>query len=210
MTTDTSAGSSQEAGGGNSSASSLAAKLTSFVIFQVVYTACVLGAARGWLWAGPLSAVLLLPINLRFVPRGSRLPELRLWALVGLIGFVVDSALLRSGLIGFPEITRFAPGAALTGWLVPPWIVVLWIAVGSILHSSLGWLAGKPLLAIVLGAIGGPFSFWSGSRFGAVELPRGNLTLAALALEYAVIMPVLLALAYPSSPPERSGHAPGH
>lgn len=201
------AGSSDEA---KASGSSFGAKLVNFVVFQLVYTACVLGAARGWHWAGPISALLLLPLNLHYVPRGSRLGDLRLWALVGLIGFLVDSALLSGGLIGFPEITRLAPDSALSTWFVPPWIVVLWIAVGSLLRSSLGWLARRPVLAVVLGALGGPFSFWSGSRFGAVELPRGALTLAALALEYAVLMPVLLALAYPSrsSTPEPSGFAP--
>ncbi|MFT7169041.1 MAG: hypothetical protein ACI80K_002177, partial [Paracoccaceae bacterium] len=61
--------------------------------------------------------------------------------------------------------------------------------------------AERRLLAVALGAVGGPLSFWSGSRLGAVELPAGWLTLGALSLEYALVMPVLLRLAYPVGTP---------
>lgn len=179
----------------------MTAKVVNFVVFQVVYSACVLGAARGWLWLGPVAGAVLLPINLLFVPKGRRLCELRLWAICGALGFTLDSGLLASGLIDFPSIARVMPEAAASGWLVPPWIVTLWIAVGTMLRTTLGWLAERRLLAVALGAVGGPLSFWSGSRLGAVELPAGWLTLGALSLEYALVMPVLLRLAYPVGTP---------
>lgn len=192
--------------------SSMPAKATNFVVFQLVYSACVLGAAHGWLWLGPAAGAVLLPVNLLFIHQGQRTREVRLWLLCGLIGFAVDSILLGGGLISFPEVTRWAPDAGVSGWLVPPWIVTLWVAVGSLLHSSLGWLAHRPWLAMALGAVGGPLSFWSGSRLGAVGLPQGNISIAALALEYAVLMPALLSLAYrrPRSIPAPSGDGPSH
>ncbi len=184
---------------GEPRADSVAAKVTNFVIFQVVYAACVLGAVRGNLWLGPLAGAVLLPLNLRFFPRQQRRPEIRLWLVVGVLGFVLDSILLRCNVMAFPDVTRISPEAALSAWLVPPWIVTLWVAVGTMLHTTLGWLRGRPLLAAALGFLGGPFSFWSGTRLGATELPLGWGSLALLGLEYAIVMPLLLRLAYPST-----------
>ena len=176
---------------------SLPAKVTNFVIFQAVYAACVLGAVQGHLWLGPVAGAVLLPLNLWFFQRSQRGPEVRLWLAVGLLGFLLDSGLLRLNVMAFPDVTRIAPEAALSAWLVPPWIVTLWVSVGTMLRTTLAWLRGRPALAAALGFVGGPFSFWSGTRLGATELPLGWGSLALLGLEYAIVMPLLLRLAYP-------------
>ncbi len=176
---------------------SLATKVTNFVIFQVVYAACVFGAVRGNLWIGPVAGLLLLPINLWFFPQEERGRELRLWLIAGLIGLVLDSCLLGLNAVAFPDVTRIAPEAALSAWIVPPWIVTLWVAVGTMLRTSIAWLRGRPVLAATLGAIGGPFSFWTGTRLGATELPLGWGSFALLGFEYAVVMPLLLRMAHP-------------
>lgn len=175
----------------------IAAKAANFVLFQTIYAACVLGAARGHLWLGPAAGALLLPINLLFISRGRWFGEVRLWLIAGLIGWIVDSGLLALNVMAFPPITRIAPDAALSAWMVPPWIVILWLSVGTMLRTSLVWLREKPILAAGLGAVGGPFSFWSGARLGATELPLGWLSLALLGLEYAIVVPWLLRLAHP-------------
>jgi hypothetical protein len=179
---------------------SLAAKVTNFVIFQLVYAACVLGAVEGNHWLGPVAGAVLLPINLWFFRRKDRGGELRLWLLAGVLGFVLDSGLLSLNAVGFPDVTRIAPDAAISAWLVPPWIVTLWVAVGTMLRTSLSWLRDRPALAATLGAIGGPFSFWTGTRLGATELPLGWGSYSLLSFEYAVVTPLLLRIA----------HAPSH
>ena len=181
-------------------APSLAAKVSNFVIFQVVYAACVLGAVRGNLWLGPVAGALLLPLNLWFFPRPDRKREVKLWCIAGLTGLVLDSGLLSLHAIAFPDITRFSPEAALSAWVVPPWIVTLWVAVGTMLRTSLAWLRERPLLTATLSAIGGPFSFWTGMRLGATELPLGWGSYALLSFEYAVTLPLLLRLAHSPAP----------
>lgn len=171
-------------------------KAVNFIVFQLVYSACVFGAVEGNLWIGPLAGAVLLPINLVCAPPERRRSEPALWLICGSIGFVVDSGLLAAGAIGFPEITRIAPDSSLSAWLVPPWIVTLWVAVGTMLRTSLVWLKDRPILALAMGAVGGPFSFWSGSRLGATELPIGWGSLAVLGVEYGVLMPMLLRLAH--------------
>jgi hypothetical protein len=164
-----------------------------FLVFQAVYFACVLGAARGAPGLGPLVAVVLLPVNLVFVADRAR--ELRLWMLAGAVGLALDSALLAAGLIDFPAAARLAPDAGWPHALVPLWILTLWVAFGSLLTSSLAWLGGSVAAAVVFGAVGGPLSFWSGSRLGATELPRDWASFLALGLEYAVLLPILLRVA---------------
>jgi hypothetical protein len=71
--------------------------------------------------------------------------------------------------------------------------------------SSARWLAGRPALAALLGAVGGPLSFAAGARMGAVGVgPTPALTWGVLALEYALATPLLLLLAphaRPLAPP---------
>ena len=58
-----------------------------------------------------------------------------------------------------------------------------------------GWLAGRPLLAAALGAGGGPPAFYAGFRLGAVEFhPTPGLSLAVLALVWALLLPLLMYL----------------
>lgn len=163
-----------------------AGKLVNFAVFQAVWFACVYGAAKGTPWAGPAAAALLLPINLWFSP--SPRTELRLWALAGLIGLVLDTGLRTAGWVGFPA----AQPTTASVLLAPVWIVTLWVAFGSLLNSSLGWLTGRARLTVLLSAIGGPFSFWSGTRIGATSVPVGWMGYLALSIEYAVVVPLLM------------------
>jgi hypothetical protein len=166
-----------------------------FVVFQAVWFVCVHGAANGSPWIGPAAAALLLPINLIFCPRPGA--ELRLWTVAGLLGLALDTALRSSGWIGFPAATNpgVDPALGIAGFslqLAPLWIVTLWVAFGSLLNSSLTWLSGRPLLTVLMSAIGGPFSFWSGTRMGATAVPGGSMGYVALAIEYAVAVPILM------------------
>ncbi|MEM6569592.1 MAG: DUF2878 domain-containing protein [Planctomycetota bacterium] len=164
------------------------------VAFKVVYVACVFGAAAGNAWIGPLVGLLVLPINLLFAP--DRRAELRLWLLAGALGLTVDSGLLAAGLIDFPASARLAPeGSIAASAVVPLWIVTLWVAFGSLVRTSLGWMRRSLWIPVAFGLVGGPFSFWTGSRLGATELPAGWASLFALGLEYAVVLPILLAAA---------------
>ena len=171
----------------------LVPKVVNFVVFQATYAACVLGAASGHPWLGASLGAAVLPLNLAFVPARRRKSDTMLWLAICAVGTSLDSALYAAGVIGFPQVA-LAP----TLWpefLVPPWIAVLWLGVGSMLRSSLAWLGAHKILATTLGAIGGPLSFWSGAQLGATELPMNAASLAALAIEYAIILPLLLLLA---------------
>lgn len=164
------------------------ARIANFVLFQAGWFVCVWAGARG-LDAVALAAVAAVGgLTLwRFSanPRSDAL----LVAVVAVIGWCVDSAHLALGSFSLREAGRIA-------WLCPPWLVALWALFATTLRCSLGWLAGRYALAALLGAVAGPLSYMAGARMGAVDLnPNRLFSLAALAVGWAAVMPLLVRLA---------------
>ncbi|MDX1381664.1 MAG: DUF2878 family protein, partial [Xanthomonadales bacterium] len=85
-----------------------------FAAFQLGWFACVLGAANGWPWAGPVLVFGIIGLHLVLVRRWQ--PELRLVLTAAALGLVVDSLLLSSGWLRYPS-GLWIPG------LAPYWIV---------------------------------------------------------------------------------------
>jgi hypothetical protein len=142
--------------------------------FQALWFCTVLG--RDLLL--PL-ALLLLVVHVWLV-RDTR-GELRQLVMVGGLGIAVDAALGAAGVFIFAG-----------GVLVPFWLCCLWLGFAAVLGRSLAWLAARPVVCSVAGAIAFPLNYWAGQRLGAVEfgysLPS---TLAVLALTWCVILPTM-------------------
>src|SRR5436190_14499843 len=108
-----------------------------------------------------------------------------------MLGVVLDTALSNWGVFSYPSSR-----ADWVSWIVPPWIIALWIGFATLPRFSLAWLARRPAAAALLGAIGGPLSFLGGVRMGAIApRPESALTWIVLAMEYAIVTPLLLWLA---------------
>lgn len=135
-------------------------KLANFVGFQVCWFACVLGAARGHEWLGPLSVALFLGWALTRSHDVAR--ELASLALAAALGTVVDSVQLQMGWLSYA-------GTPLAGLLAPAWIVALWVVFAMTFDSSLAWLARRRTWFALFGAVGAPISYWGGARLGAVS-----------------------------------------
>ena len=158
--------------------------IVNVLLQQSGWFACVLGAARGRPWTGAGIALILVSIHLMLVK--DRGPELRLLLAAGLLGTVLDSIQGRLGIVHFQA-------GYYMDWLCPLWITALWMQFATLLHFAADWMAKRYLLATVLGAVGGPVAFYGGVRLGAATLhPNLPLALAALALEWAVAMPLLV------------------
>lgn len=156
------------------------------VAFQVGWVACVLGAARGMPWIGPVLVAVLLGLQLRFLPDPRRFA--RFLAAAGLLGLVLDSTLGALGLFVFHV-------SAFPAWVCPPWLTALWMLFASTLPLSLNWLTERPRLAALLGAVGGPASYYAGASLGALDLSGHTVTsLLILAAVWGILMPTLLRL----------------
>jgi Protein of unknown function (DUF2878) len=160
--------------------------LVNFLAFQAGWFACVLGAARGWPWTGTALAAAAVILHLWRAARPAE--ELKLVAIAVVIGVAWDSLLINLDLVDFPT------GTVVDGF-APQWILALWALFATTLNVSLRWLQDRLLVAVVLGAVAGPLSYWAGARLGALGLLDPVPALVALAIGWAVMTPLLLEMA---------------
>jgi hypothetical protein len=153
-----------------------------FVVGQGAWFACVLSAARGIPWVGVLVTALLVAVHVLRVRRPRE--ELKLVLCVLVIGGVWDSLLVRAGLLAYPNSTTL-PG------LAPLWIIALWASFAAQFNTTYQWLKSRLWVAALLGAIAGPMSFRAGAALGAVDFVKPWPAAAALAVGWAVMLPLI-------------------
>ncbi len=164
--------------------------IINFVLFQIGWFACVLGAAKLMPWLGVLVVAAIVVWHLSQAKQAK--PELVLLAIALLIGGIYDQLMLTSNLITYQS----------HGWsnsLVPPWILALWALFVTILNVSLRWLKdiksrGKWLVAVLFGANGGPLAYMGAEKLGAVALNNMPISYIVLGVGWAILTPILLAL----------------
>ena len=155
-----------------------------------MWFAIVFGAGRGQPWPGAVAALV-------FVAWQSWGPQrelmLRLAGVAVVAGLIIDGTLALSGLLAYAS-----PWPS-PQW-PPPWILAIWAAFAVTLPRSLAFLQGRPWLAMALGAVGGPLAYLAAARMGAVAFAMPPWpALAALAVAWAVAMPLLAAHAMRSA-----------
>lgn len=156
------------------------------LLFQVGWFACVLTAAAGRPAIGAVAAVAIMTLHILRAPVPRRELSLVLSGLT--IGAVWESLLVRSDLL------RYEAGV-IVSWAAPFWIILMWGLFATLPNISLRWLRGHRLIAALAGLAGGPLAFYSGYRLGALQFGNEPLALAILAVGWAVLTPLLLALA---------------
>ena len=157
--------------------------VASFLGLQLGWFACVLGAAHGHPWLGPVVVLVALSVHVARQPSGGR--EVLVLGAAAVLGFVVDTALLRTGVLH------------LDGMLSPPWLVALWpnFAAATARGGLLGALRERPLLGALVGAAGGALAYDAGARLGPIGLVAPRLVaLAVIAVAWSAVLPALFAL----------------
>lgn len=160
--------------------------IVNLIAFQCCWFASVLGGAAGMPWLGPLFAALWLPLHIR-ATGAFMIVETKLIFTAGVLGYLLDSVVVLSGGMSFPA-------QALLGAPTTLWMVTLWLGFAATLRHALGWIRGRYLLAALLGAIAGPFAYWSGAKLGAVVLTDPVASLLMVGAEWLIAMPLLLLL----------------
>lgn len=160
--------------------------LINFAAFQAGWFSCVLGAANGMPWLGPLVVLAVAALHLWLARRPA--PELQLMIAAVAMGLVADSLLVYLGWVSYPNGT-WANGFA------PYWILAMWALFATTLNVSMRWMQGRYVVALLMGAIGGPLSYLAGEKLGAMQFVEPVGALAGLALIWAIAMPALVVLA---------------
>lgn len=160
--------------------------LVNIVAFKMAWISSVLGAANGLPQLGPAIVMLVIIIHLKNSFNPSL--EIAVIVLTGLIGSSWDSLLLASGWLSYPSGT-LVPG------LAPYWLIAMWLSFATTLNVALRWLQSRLVLASAIGGLLGPVSYYFGSRLGAVVFTNPTGALTALAVGWAILLPLLLMLA---------------
>ena len=97
--------------------------------------------------------------------------------LILLLGVLLDSALIAAKVLHFD-------GTA----LLPLWFVMLWGVFALAAVEFMARLLTKPWLAAVLGASGGPLSYWGGAALsgGVLQFPSPLYSLSVLIVAWAL------------------------
>jgi hypothetical protein len=159
--------------------------VSNFVLFQIGWFACVLSAAAHQPWFGILVTTAVVVTHVLRAPMPKA--ELQLVFLALVLGLVFDSLLVWQGWLQYSSGIVF-PNVA------PYWIVALWGLFATLLNVSLRWMRGRWVIAVLFGAAGGPAAYYGGLRLGALEFANMPAGLMALAIGWAVLTPLLLAL----------------
>ena len=165
---------------------STSATLVNVAASQAGWFACVLAAAHGRPLIGTAVAAMIVALHAVFAAS----PRRALIVIAGTlaVGAVLDSVLVASGLVDLPVGKLFPRGTS-------HWMLALWALFAITLNVSMRWLHGRPVQAAVFGAIGGPLAYHSGVGFGAMVLVDPWRATIAIAVAWAVAMPLLVALA---------------
>lgn len=168
--------------------------IANFLGFQASWIACVGGAAVSQPAIGPLVAVLWLSLHVASLKAGrrdanetlaERAVELRLLMASGAVGYLLDSLLAVGGALAFPDHAGPA-------WPTTPWMIALWVGFAGTLRHSMNWARRRYAIGAVAGAVFGPLAYRAGEALGAIALAAAPLGLLAVAVEWAVAMPLLL------------------
>jgi Protein of unknown function (DUF2878)/Family of unknown function (DUF6134) len=163
-----------------------------FIAYQLLWFACVLGAAHGYAWIGPAGALIFLIAHLALIDDVRS--DVRLIGLAILAGFAVDTLLVQTGQIAFSD------GSWPQGWQ-PYWMLALWAAFAATLNHSMRWVASRPIVAAGLGAVGGPLAYLAGAKLGALTLSSSQLALPAIGIAWSVCLYMLARASAPVARP---------
>ncbi|MEM6708195.1 MAG: DUF2878 domain-containing protein [Pseudomonadota bacterium] len=151
--------------------------LINAVLFQVLWFASVIvGGVHGLLWPCVVASVVLLA---SVWPTPERMRDVLLASVLVPIGWALDTVWAVFGVLDFDG----AP-------LAPLWIATLWFGVALSVNHSLKIFRDNALIgSLVVGAFA-PFSYFGGSKLGAVSIPAlaplGAIAIAWFVLFYLV------------------------
>lgn len=160
----------------------------SLIGYQLVWFTAVIGASHGLAWPGVIG-MLVYAAGQLLLARRIRV-DLSLMATALVFGFLLDGALVRTGMASY--MTTWSNVA-----LAPAWILALCITFALTFSQSLRYLQKRLWLAALLGLIGGPLAYLGAARGWHVVnfVDPSWRALLVLAVGWALATPALAWLA---------------
>lgn len=160
--------------------------LVNFIGFQVGWFACVLGAANDKELLGMIIALGVIIYHV--VTQGDLRKELKLVLAATAIGLLWETWVLNL------DILRYPSHSELLFW-PPSWLIMMWALFATTINLSMGWLKGRWVLSVFMGAVFGPLAFIGGEKLGAVVFLDSTQSIVTLSIGWGLLMPLLLWIA---------------
>lgn len=160
--------------------------ISNFLLFQVGWFACVLGAANGMPWIGPVVVALILAWHV--YDANHPIAELRLLLITLFIGGIWDSYMVISGWLVYNQ-------GMFHSLVAPYWILAMWLLFATTLNVSMRWIKGQLILSAVLGGVAGPLAYYAGYRLDAVQMFDPLFSSLVIGVGWFFIMPLLVLVA---------------
>lgn len=154
--------------------------------YQMVWFAIVISASRAQPWWGIAAALTFIALQLLYST--ARVADMRTVVAALTCGFLLDGVLAATGWLHYASPLISLPA--------PIWILALWMAFAMTWNHSMLFLRGRPWLAGLLGAVGGPLAYLGAARgFDAVifVMPAWR-AISLLAMGWAVSLGMLALL----------------
>lgn len=155
-----------------------------FALFYGGWFACIYGMALHLPWLGPLAAVVVVGVHLGLSGE-QRLRELCTLLTVLLLGPPIDTLLAAARWLEFVEPLSF-------GFYAPPSEIALWAVFATTLHSSLGWLTGRPWVLAAACAVSVPVTYWIAAGLGAARVLEPVPAMLAVGVLWAAVLPLIM------------------
>ena len=162
------------------------ALLVNFIGFQVGWFACVLGAANDKELLGIIIALGVIIYHV--INQGDSRKELKLVLAATVKGLFWETWVLNLDILRYPS----HPEALF--W-APTWLIMMWALFATTINLSMGWLKGRWILSVFMGAVFGPLAFIGGEKLGAVVFLDSILSIVTLSVGWGLLMPLLLWIA---------------
>ena len=154
-----------------------------FLGLEITWGACAYGAINDQEYFGVIVGGIYIFIHFLFTQ--SRFEDLLTLVVISAVGVTVDVVNTIYGVVAFNTYSEL--------FLIPHWLVVLWMVFALMVPHSLLWLSRNYLLAALLGGILGSFSYWLGHKLGAIILPEPVLTNTMIYFfEWSILFPAAL------------------
>lgn len=162
------------------------ALLVNFIGFQIGWFACVLGAANDKELLGMIIALGIIVFHV--VSQADSRNEFKLVLVAAVIGLLWETWVLSLNILHYPSHPEVS-------FWAPHWLIMMWALFATTINLSMGWLKGRWVLAVLMGAIFGPLAFIGGEKLGAVVFLDSTLSIITLSVGWGLLMPLMLWLA---------------
>ena len=157
-------------------------KIINILGFYLIWWSCMLGAANGISYFGPLVMILLLIAHYYFFVRNIK--EIYFVLIIGTVGTLVDTLMFLSG-------SFIYAGAYSSNVLIAPlWITAMWAGFAATVNHSMLFFKNKWILMVIAGAVFGPAAYFTGESLGAIEFHLSSLLSGlVIGIVWAISMP---------------------